>query len=689
MSVHNYIKLFNFKSSSLNSVIDFLSFLLFLFFIQQITFLVESIYILDLLHTSIDSKAFGILFLAMPMFLFFVKPARINYIILVSVMLLSVLLSPVLPTSMRIVSSGLAAGLFLLWFAMQFSDKNMPEANWGQAAALAVLASAAFRAAGHSLDISVSGNTKFIGWLLVSFAIALFYLIIKKYPFQNNTKSVDIRGGSEVSMWFSVFGLAGSILLIYFAFSSPAVMARWTEGNYFGIHIVFCVSILIFIVFGSKILHYSRLKELLLVWNSIFIVLLIWNFLIHRVSFPSSPESAPVIVGETNFYSQLITYLMLTFSPVIFINITLFAFKIKGIRPAKLATPFLTAAIIMVLCIFMLILSNVWGYVNPVSNIFRNQFYLPFAVAAILTLLPHFFNQHTQPDLYSGISFPTGSKFLSILLVGICFGAIYPANEKRIEFKNTDKHELTVMTYNIQQGVDLFGNKNYEGQLATIVEINPDIICLQESDVTRISGGNNDVVRYFAENLGFFSYYGPKTVTGTFGTAILSRFPLDFCRTIFTYSNKDEIGTTVSNVTVGNQEITIINSHPAGNNKAREAHINEVVNLAKTDIMVIAAGDYNFDQESPWYKKIARVLNNAWQTKYPDAIGPVDTNKLDLSFEERKSSSGILLPDGKIDMKDRIDHIFLSKVFELAEAHFLPAPESDTDHPVHWVVVRW
>ena len=40
-------------------------------------------------------------------------------------------------------------------------------------------------------------------------------------------------------------------------------------------------------------------------------------------------------------------------------------------------------------------------------------------------------------------------------------------------------------------------------------------------------------------------------------------------------------------------------------------------------------------------------------------------------------------------MKNRIDHIFLSKDFKVVEAHYLPAPESGTDHPAHWAVVRW
>ena len=74
---------------------------------------------------------------------------------------------------------------------------------------------------------------------------------------------------------------------------------------------------------------------------------------------------------------------------------------------------------------------------------------------------------------------------------------------------------------------------------------------------------------------------------------------------------------------------------------------------------------------------------------YTDAIGLIEEDRLDLTFENRNRSSGILMKNGKLDMKNRIDHIFLSEGFEVREAHYLPAPESQTDHPVHWAVVGW
>ncbi len=683
------------NSTGLNSntsgiIPNLFSCLLFLFFIQQITFLIEAIYMLNLLHTSMDSKALGILLLAFPVLLFFMKSNKLNYTIIVSLMLFCIVLSPILPTPLRIFSSGMGAGLFLLFLGLQFSDKNMPTANWGLAAAMATLASIALRVMGQSQDISISGHTLFVGWILALFTGSLFYRTIKVYLQSDGQQAQNDNEINSNSYFAEVLGLIGSVLLIYFAFSSPGVIARWTGSDYIIIHLVLGICILIVVFFGSaRIMQFSNYRFLLAIWNAIFLLLLIWSILSHRVTFLTSTELAPVVVGEESMIRHLVTYLMLILSPVVFINISLFSQNIKSNNPTKLALPFLLAVVLMITCIFMLIFSNVWGYVGSISRIFRNQFHLPFVMAGLLMILPFIFGNNKKQDIEAVNWSPNWSKILSLLLGAVICFAVLSGKEKLVDPKNKNTKELTLMTYNIQQGVDFFGNKNFEGQLAQIVAINPDILCLQESDASRISGGNSDVVRYFAENMGFYSYYGPNTVTGTFGTAILSRFPLDSCRTIFTYSDKDEIGTSVAVISVCNQDITIINSHPAGKEKAKHGHIDMAAKLAKEHDFVIAMGDYNFRQDSPYYKKITGILSDAWLKLYPDAIGPVDIDKLDLSFQKRNNSSGLLLEKGKLDMKGRIDHIFLSKDFDVLEAHYIPTPESETDHPAHWAIVRW
>ena len=66
--------------------------------------------------------------------------------------------------------------------------------------------------------------------------------------------------------------------------------------------------------------------------------------------------------------------------------------------------------------------------------------------------------------------------------------------------------------------------------------VDADIIGLQECDTARIANGNADIVKYFADRLDLYSYYGPKTVTGTFGIALLSKYPIEDPQTVYLYS---------------------------------------------------------------------------------------------------------------------------------------------------------
>ena len=130
--------------------------------------------------------------------------------------------------------------------------------------------------------------------------------------------------------------------------------------------------------------------------------------------------------------------------------------------------------------------------------------------------------------------------------------------------QETKRTSLVVMTFNTQQSNDDFAEKSFEAQLALIRKVSPDILALQELDSARISLNNNDYVRYFAEKLGYYSYYGPTPGTGTFGTAILSKYPLVNTRTAFTFSDKDETGVAEAEIEVNGMRISIYNVHPDG-----------------------------------------------------------------------------------------------------------------------------
>jgi endonuclease/exonuclease/phosphatase family metal-dependent hydrolase len=175
-------------------------------------------------------------------------------------------------------------------------------------------------------------------------------------------------------------------------------------------------------------------------------------------------------------------------------------------------------------------------------------------------------------------------------------------------------------------------------------------------------------VRYFADRLGYFSYYGPRTPAGTYGTAILSKFPLLDAHSVFMYSDKDETGVAVAEVEVVGLTFTIYDVHPDGSDPAMLAFAQQLITLSKDQPYVIAMGDYNLRDYEPAYKLLDGRFTNAWTSVYPSEISP---DGVDMSGE------------------NRIDHIFLSPNLTARNPTYILPPASHTDHPVLWTEILW
>ncbi|MCJ7735179.1 MAG: endonuclease/exonuclease/phosphatase family protein, partial [Anaerolineales bacterium] len=337
-------------------------------------------------------------------------------------------------------------------------------------------------------------------------------------------------------------------------------------------------------------------------------------------------------------------------------------------RPSNLVPGMLLGSLILVVLVFMLIFTNVWGYVEPVSPWFRNKFWLPFLLMAgpiaLLIGRKGLSTLDDQPEPNNTFSLGL-LAFLVMVFLGTAGSAVYTTRVQTFEPRN---NSFVVMTYNIQQANDDFGERSYEEQFMLIREVAPDILALQESDSSRISLNNNDFVRYYAGKLGYYSYYGPTTIAGTYGTAILSRYPLHNTQTVFTFSDQDEIGTAVAEIEIGGQLFAIYNVHPDGSDTAMLIWAESLLEHSKDKYNVIALGDYNLRDYEEAYQRIASVYTNAWVSIYPSKIAPDGT---DMSGE------------------NRIDHIFFSQSLMARNPVYILPPQSATDHPVHWAEILW
>lgn len=622
-----------------------------LFFVQMAGTLVESIYILDLLNTSLDEKALGLLFFFSPVVLLFWRRNLPHWLAPVSLVVLAIArgVTPYLSTNGRLVSSGIATGVALWLLIVLLPKMTGKRALEGSASfALAIALSVLLRTVGRGLDHSLTVSGGWMGWLLVALLAVCYWLLRKEEA--PAEASLDLASG---------FGLMLVMTLLLFSFSAPAVIERWVDSNY--VMIVALVSLLslayILVVFlrPAWIQWLLSKQNFLGITNLVFVLAMLSMFLVHRVNFPSTPDAPLVVVTPPPFLQQIPLLITLLLLPVVYLNAAFFLqpHSNKTVKPSAFTSGVAIGGLAMVLLIFMHIFANVWGYVKPVSPLFRNLFWLPFFLMTAGVMLLVFLHKSTAGEKPAAVKSAVPLAVTMALAVCFLLTTGFAWWTTRTPQAPPDKTSLTVMTYNIQQANDEDGERSYLRQLAIIREIDPDILVLQESDSTRVSLNNNDYVRYYASQLGYYSYFGPATTTGSYGTAILSRYPLENVRTVFSYSDQDEVGTAVAEIVVEGERFTIFNVHPDGSDAAMLAFADALLAQSRGLDNVIALGDYNLRHTDEAYQRIAGVYHNV-----PGNEG-------------------------------HIDHIFLSHDLQMINPVYIPAPQSATDHPLLYATVRW
>jgi endonuclease/exonuclease/phosphatase family metal-dependent hydrolase len=640
--------------------------ILILFIIQSTGTLVESIYILDLMTSGLDAKALGVLFFFVPLIFlpFYKRNPRLMIWVLFGLLLISRGIVPYLSTTNRLLASGIATGASFSLFFLLITSRLVMSRSSSIGLALAVALSAMLRTLGHGIEPSLTPAGGWIGWVLgVALGGCLYLTQAAPMP------DARPRGGKRT---IPLLGLYLVLTLVYFSISAPAVIARWTESNY--TLIVTAVSLF---SIGWAWMATNKpdwidivSPRLLLGWNVLFMISLTLTLLAQRVPFPTTLESAPLVVGAPNALQMIPLGFMLLLFPVLFLDFQVFIQNIQTPSPsaASLVPGILIGGFSLIILVFVNIFSNVWGYIKPISPPFRNTFWLAYFIlsAAICLLIWRSVAVHpeSEKENASSYSWVWSSLLTLVFLVTLLFALPTP----HVSVDAATKTSLRLMTFNTQQSNDKLGEKSYVAQLALIQQVSPDLLALQETDSTRISLNNNDYVRYFADKLGYYSYFGPKTVAGTYGTAILSKFPLSNTQTIFMYSDKDETGVAEAEINVAGLTFTVYNVHPDSSDPAMIGFARTMIAISQGKPYVILMGDHNLRDYEEAYKLLDGVFTNAWTSVYHSEISP---DGVDMSGE------------------NRIDHIFLSTNLTAVNPTYILPPASATDHAVHWTDIVW
>ncbi|MHA1975012.1 MAG: endonuclease/exonuclease/phosphatase family protein [Candidatus Hodarchaeales archaeon] len=664
----------NYKKTRDKNLLEFvLHTLLILFFLQLISDFIESIYALELLKLSLDENIVIVLLFFSPLILIFIKEYKKKdlYIIIRIVILISWLLNPFLILQLKMIVSGLGVAFFLLYLPLYLFNTNKHEIETKSliialSTCIALVLSITFRTLGSTLDIITNSPYQILAWLFALVALKISRILwANSEEKEFNESEKIINAFSRTKIVFLSIGEMSIFMMLYFTFTSPTVISRWVEVDYLVINIFIVLMTAIsalFLVYKPKIIQYFG-KNILYIINLVFAVDLGLVILLNQVPFPYDSRGYPVYATSYPFVSILMTLLLILCLPVIFINLFYITRElVKTTNLKDISISFTMSSGLGLLFIFSHVFTTTYDYIPVVGPIFRDKFWIIYLLLA-LSVIPSIYYINSTKKGFKKLFNKKQSNSISIIIVVVLLTSIL--GTFTLTPRPTDQFhssQIRILTYNLQQGCSENGVKNYDGQLKVIREINPDIIGLQESDTARLTGGNSDIVRYLAVNLGYYSYYGPKTVIGTFGVAILSRYPIINAQTFFMYSTGEQTATIRAQIKSDSTTLNIFVTHLGNGGPIIQQKniLSEIEGLNN----VILMGDFNFKPFSEQYNITTSQLNDTWITS------------------ETKG-----FHNGFYNVTNRIDHIFVSSNFTITGAYFYPSEASD--HPAYWVKMNF
>ena len=659
--------------------------IMFLFFLQIFSDFVESTYILLLMTLSLNQNVLVLLFMFSPIIFLFFRRSIPDKLVVVAggVMIACRIVEPLFDTAERMLLSGLGVGCFFILFPtlllfVRSDDKNQRVLSFGIGFSTALAASILLRTLNFTIDLSTYGWGQVIGWMLAATGFFMLIGFSKKMQTANLTSGIEVSSPApqrlrKRTLAGITFGLTSILFFVSFAFSSPAVISRWTESSY--VAVVSGVALMT-TLFSLILLYRPQLisklaPQVIFIWNLIFVALFVLTVYVNQIPFPDSPATYPIIVPTTSFLLHVPLYLMIAAFPIILIDFMLLSHKMASLElvPASRAAGVaftLGGGLYMLILLFTLILTSVWGFVPVIGTLIRDMFWFIILIAGIVLLLAIYKTKDNIPSFETAGKIPRTETIVAGLMIIMFLGTLTGSIvfEAHPVSPSGDVVSVKLLTYNIAQGMNDVDVKNYDGQLELIRDVDADIIGLQE---TSKIAGSSDVVRYFADKLNLYSYFGPKGVTGTTGVALLSKYPIENPRTIYHYSedvDRKQTATIEAEITVGLTTFTVYVTHTYGRMSTKTILQNDILDVSSGKSNVIFMGDFNFRPFTEPYNITTAVLEDSWYVKWPTGMNGLGEN-----------NSG------------EIDHIFLSPGATVLDCEYITDPQSD--HPAYWADIQW
>lgn len=647
--------------------------IIFITFFQLLTEFVEAIYLFGLLGTEIPNEIGLVVLFFSPALLLLVKkplstPTGLKFILSASLFCRGVEIF--LPTRGRLIFSGIGFAAMLLFFTAVLANDTIFQSSKdkakpiGAGLSLSVFALILTRAVNSGSDITSVGMYRLITWGLIVIGIVLTWRVLKV---KDNPKAPRSHGQRR-TVFLNSFGLANIIAILYFVMTAPNIISRWAESSNVVVQVVLLASWFLVSVWW---LNRRALSPIFVFGIGIvFSIGLLFSILPQQVSFPSSVDSGyPLPAPPVEQWQLFPVMVMVLFSAGLLLAFVHYLSEIAEQRPSAGVTAgalALNGGYLLILVLSQ-VFTTVYDYIPVIGPAFRDKYWLVLFLPALFSFIPLLFNlkktfQHSFMPLKARTLWSISAGMLALLSIyGLGWRAANPP------VPDVEKNSLRVFTYNIQQGFDDQGERNFDGQLKLIREKAPDIIGLQECDTARIAGGNTDVVAYMADSLDMYSYYGPSSVTGTFGIALLSRYPIENAKTYFLFSEGEQVAVIEADITVGKEVFRVYVTHLG--NGGPIFQMRQMLELMKGHDNLIAMGDFNFRPYEEQYAITTTEFFDSFLIAEEKTVPVLWGNSKPWEFEER------------------IDHVFVSDGVKVSYLEYITQPESD--HPALFVDITW
>lgn len=219
---------------------------------------------------------------------------------------------------------------------------------------------------------------------------------------------------------------------------------------------------------------------------------------------------------------------------------------------------------------------------------------------------------------------PDRRSVLGLTASGVLTLAGIGAYEGTSPVRAADPPLVRAMTYNVHQFLAPDGSYNLHALGRVLADHDPHIVGLQESDSGRITSGSFDGVRWLADQLGYHYTFGTPTGAGSYGAALLSRWPIERERVVYLpVQDSPPRPALVADLDAPGGTLPVVVAHfqtgKPGDERVAEAR--RIVDLVGDERRAIVLTDCNTIPGQPPYRVLRNAFTDAWTAANGAASG--------------------------------------------------------------------